>query len=195
VAAPEESAKRPANVNNVVRARYPSSWRITPVGDGSSTRLEYVIHPDPGGFVPLRLMRFYMAENLEYVMDVAEYFQGLRDLELWEAEDGVATAYALMVMKKNKRAEARVRGVMERQKGLRAVGKKYEWFETLLVKILRNKLRPGGDNKAKLCNLSRVDATIIGRGLASSVASNLTAHSAVDEWVLRYPAMAELEGE
>jgi hypothetical protein len=38
-------------------------------------------------------------------------------------------------------------------------------------------------------------ANVIGRALASSIASNLTAPAAVDEWILRYPAMKEMERE
>ncbi|GMI24556.1 hypothetical protein TeGR_g3140 [Tetraparma gracilis] len=57
------------------------------------------------------------------------------------------------------------------------------------------KLEPAGDSKAKLCNMSAKQANIIGGALASCIAANLTAPAAVDEWILRYPAMGELERE
>ncbi|GMI30122.1 hypothetical protein TeGR_g9758 [Tetraparma gracilis] len=54
---------------------------------------------------------------------------------------------------------------------------------------------PAGDSKAKLCNVSTKEAKVIGGALASCIAANLTAPAAVDEWILRYPAMGELERE
>jgi hypothetical protein len=84
---------------------------------------------------------------------------------------------------------------MEKQKGLKELGEKWEWFEVLLTKVVANKLRPAGDSKAKLCNMSEKQAKVIGGALASCIAANLTASAAVDEWILRYPAMRELERE
>jgi hypothetical protein len=63
----------------------------------------------------------------------------------------------------------------------------------MMVRIVQNKLRPARDCNGKLCNLGLKEANTIGAGLASSIAANLTAHNAVDEWILRYPAMKELE--
>jgi hypothetical protein len=65
----------------------------------------------------------------------------------------------------------------------------------LLAKVVANKLRPAGDSKTKLCNMSVKQANIIGGALASCIAANLTAPAAVDEWMLRYPAMGELDRE
>ncbi|GMI56889.1 hypothetical protein TeGR_g4895, partial [Tetraparma gracilis] len=79
--------------------------------------------------------------------------------------------------------------------GLKEVGEKHEWFKVLLAKVVANKLRPAGDSKAKLCNMSAKEANVIGGALALCIAANLTAPAAVDEWMLRYPAMGELERE
>jgi hypothetical protein len=124
-------------------------------------------------------------------------------LENWGKEDGEATAEVLMVKtdaekhhrKGETRAEARVRAMMATHKGLRELGEKHDWFEVLLAKVAANKLRPAGDSKAKLCNMSAKQAGVIGGALASCIAANLTAPAAVDEWILRYPAMGELERE
>ena len=85
--------------------------------------------------------------------------------------------------------------IAEKQKGLKEMGEKYEWFEVLLAKVVANKLWPAGDSKAKLYNTSLKQANIIGGALASCIAANLTAPAAVDEWMLRYPAMGELDRE
>jgi hypothetical protein len=124
-------------------------------------------------------------------------------LEEWDEKDGEATAEVLVAKSKAEkhhkkgetRVEARVRGLMETHKGLRELKEKYEWFEVVLAKVVANKLRPAGDSKAKLCNMSEKEARVIGGALASCIAANLTAPAAVDEWMLRYPAMGELERE
>ena len=89
--------------------------------------------------------------------------------------------------------EARVRSIFERHQGLRELAQEWEWMEAMLARIVLNRLRPGSDVKTKLHNLSRKEAGIIGASLASSIATNLTAHSAVDEWIVKYPAMRELD--
>ncbi|GMI34758.1 hypothetical protein TeGR_g897, partial [Tetraparma gracilis] len=45
----------------------------------------------------------------------------------------------------------------------------------------------------KLCNLDVQGGRSIGAALAGSLATNLTACRAVDEWILRYPAMQEMD--
>jgi hypothetical protein len=118
----------------------------------------------------------------------------LRGLEEWDAKDGEVVG-GVLVMKGETKVEARLRELMVKQKGLKELGRKYEWFEVLLLKIVENKLRPAGDSKAKLCNMSAKQANIIGGALASCIAANLTALAAVDEWILRYPALGVLVRE
>jgi hypothetical protein len=162
-----------------------------------------MVHPDAGGKIPSFVMRMVMNGNLEYISRVRVFFQETRGLELWDAKDGEAVGEVLVTKtdaeqhhgKGETRVEARVRVLMEKQKGLKELGQKHEWFEVLLTKIVENKLRPAGDSRAKLCNMSAKEANVIGGALASCIAANLTAHAAVDEWILRYPAMGELERE
>ena len=201
VTSPEETQQRPAE-EGVVRASYPSTLKIKPLGNDSS-RLEYVIHPDAGGAVPAWVMNLVIGKSLARVIQTQEYFQAGRRLAEWMEEDGRCTGeFCLMKTKEEKlhgkgetRVEARVRGLMTKHKGLKELGEKHEWFAVLLTKIVENKLRPAGDSKAKLCNMSEKEAKVIGGALASCIAANLTAPAAVDEWILRYPAMGELERE
>ncbi|GMI28241.1 hypothetical protein TeGR_g4461, partial [Tetraparma gracilis] len=69
------------------------------------------------------------------------------------------------------------------------------WGRSETLKVVANKLRPAGDSKVKLCNMTVKQANVIGGALASCIAANLTAPAAVDEWILRYPAMGEMERE
>jgi hypothetical protein len=166
-------------------------------------RITYVNQLDMGGRVPVWVMNFYVVKNLSLTYRIKAHFQGLRVLEEFDWRDAEAMADMLMVKtdaethhrKGETMVEARVREMMKKQKGLKELGEKHEWFEVLLAKVVENKLRPAKDSKTKLSNMSAKEAKVIGRALASSIAANLTAHAAVDEWILRYPAMGELERE
>ncbi|GMI25387.1 hypothetical protein TeGR_g1751, partial [Tetraparma gracilis] len=199
VSVPELSDAHPLS-SDVVRARYPSLLKMTGMSDGS-TQLEYVTQPDLGGALPLWLVRTWMGSSLAWVTEIQHYFGGSRGLEEYDAKDGEAVGEVLVTKtdaeqhhgKGETRVEARVRELTKKQKGLKELGQKHEWFEVLLTKIVENKLRPAGDSRAKLCNMSAKEAKVIGGALASCIAANLTAPAAVDEWILRYPAMGELE--
>ena len=93
------------------------------------------------------------------------------------------------------RVEARVRMLFKIHVGLKELGERWPWFEEFLAKVMANKLWPAGDSKVKLCNMTAKEAKVIGGALASAILANLTANAAVDEWILRYPAMGELERE
>ncbi|GMI22558.1 hypothetical protein TeGR_g10182 [Tetraparma gracilis] len=149
------------------------------------------------------LYQRYMKSRLARVTAIQVFHLGLRGLAEWDEKDGEAVGEVLVTKtdaekhhgKGETTVEARLRELMEKQKGLKELGEKWGWFEVLLTKIVENKLRPGGDSKAKLCNMSEKEANVIGGALASSIAANLSAPAAVDEWILRYPAMEELERE
>jgi hypothetical protein len=201
VTSPEETQRRPPE-EGVVRATYPSTLKIEPLGNDSSM-LEYVIHPDAGGAIPPWAMNLVIGKSLARVIQPQVYFQAGRGLAEWMEEDGRCTGeFCLMKTKEETlhgkgetAVEARVGGLMTKHKGLKELGETHEWFEVLLTKIVENKLRPAGDSKAKLCKMSVKEASVIGGALASCIAANLTAPAGVDEWILRYPAMGELERE
>jgi hypothetical protein len=145
----------------------------------------------------------WVSSQLTAVTLAQEHFLSLRSLGELDEEDGKAVGNVMLNRtraemnpgKGETRVEARVRAAMEKQKGLKELAEKHEWIEVLLAKVVANKLRPAGDSKAKLCNMSVKEARVIGGALASCIAANLTAPAAVDEWILRYPAMGELERE
>jgi hypothetical protein len=146
-------------------------------------------------------MNRYIGSNLARVMEVRDYFQMLR--HEYDAGDGVAIGNLLLSETREEkhhekgetRVEARVRATMETHGGLKDVGKKYAWMQAMLASAVANKLRPASDCKVKLCNVTVKEAKVIGGALASAILANLTAQAAVDEWILRYPAMGELERE
>jgi hypothetical protein len=196
----EESVRRP-HLDGVVRGAFPSAMKIT--ADGDSTKIQFVIQPDYGGIVPGWAMKFYLRSNLSTATQIRLHFQAVRGLSQWDERDGEATADFLLVRTESEkhhrrgetRVEARIREAFVKHKGLRELGGKDDWFQVLLAKIVGNKLRPAGDSSVKLCNMTKKQAAVIGGALASCIMANLTAHAAVDEWVLRYPAMGELDRE
>jgi hypothetical protein len=162
-----------------------------------------VIHPSAGGSLPSWFIKRWVASQLTAVTLCQERFQSLRGLESWDEEDGRAVGNMLLNVTKAEvyhekgetRVEARVRGLMENVKGLKEVGDRWAWFEVLLAGVAANKLRRARDSRAKLCNMSLKQAGVIGSALSLSIATNLTAPAAVDEWILRYPAMGEMDRE
>ena len=88
-----------------------------------------------------------------------------------------------------------MRGLFLKQRSLGEIGRKYEFFEQMMVRVVRNKLRPAGEVKSKLCSVSLKEGETIGRGLAMSIATNLTAEAAVDEWILKHAPLQELDRE
>jgi hypothetical protein len=168
--------------------------------NGGMARIDYVIRPSAGGHVPLFIMKRYTSSHLNYVVRIQEFLQGLRSLEQWGKADGVEVGEQLVsefqAGKKEADREARVTRMMEdTNNGLKEAKERYDWLESMLVAMLKNKLRPAGNEQSKLCVMSEMKGKVVGAGLASSLASSLTAHAAVDEWVARYPAMRELDKE
>jgi hypothetical protein len=202
VTKPDESEARPPQPG-VVRAAFPSVMKISKLND-KETKVQYVIHPDFGGGVPSFMMNWYTAKNLNKVTEIREFFQALRGLEQFGENDGKAIGDAMVVKTKAEkhhreegetRVEARVRNLFKNYKGLREMKAKHEFFEPMMARLVRNKLWPAGDVNSKLCSVTPREGTTIGAGLSLALVGNLTSEAAVDEWILRYPALGELDRE
>ncbi|GMI18901.1 hypothetical protein TeGR_g14830 [Tetraparma gracilis] len=76
---------------------------------------------------------------------------------------------------------------------LREAKNEHPWLEVLLVEVMRNRVRvPKGCAKAP-AEITEEDARKIGRALANALIANVSGEAAVDEWVMTYPALGELE--
>jgi len=200
VTSPEESYARPIT-DGVVRGKYPSAMRIKRKNDKETT-LEYVIHPDAGGHLIGWLMDRYLDSNLGRVTEIQEYFEAQRGVEEWDADDAKAVGEVMYVKTKTEKhpekgenkQSARMRELFKRYRGLGEIGRRYEFFQPMMARVVRSTLKPAGDVKSKLCSVSLKEGETIGRGLAMALASNLTAEAAVDEWVLKYKrSLGELD--
>jgi len=199
VTSPEVSDARPIT-DGVVRGEYQSALRIKRKND-KETNLMYVIHPDFGSGVPSIIVNCALDQHLGRVTDVQEHFQALRGLEEWDADDARAVGEVMCIKTKaekhpekgENKQSARIRVLVNRFKGLKEIADKYEFFEGMMERVVRSTLKPAGDVKSKLCSVSLKEGEMIGRGLAMALATNLTAEAAVDEWVLKYKSLGELD--
>jgi len=199
VSSPAESDMWPTG-GDVVRGKYPSAMRIKRKNDKETT-LEYVFQIDFGGSLPAWLTNTYMSSNASYVYEIQEYFQALRRPEEWDADDARAVGEAMCTKTKaekhpekgESKQSARMRVLFKKHLSLSEIGRRYEFFEGMMARVVRSTLKPAGDVKSKLCSVSLKEGETIGRGLAMALACNLTAEAAVDEWILKHRSLGELD--
>jgi len=194
----EESEGRPQRPG-IVRAKVCTAARIARSGRG--TKLDYIIHPDAGGRIPNFVVNATLGGQLAYVSEIQEYFQAPRGLDEWDADDARAVGEAMCLKtqeekhpeKGENKKSARMRELFKRYRGLGEIGRRYEFFQPMMARVVQGTLKPAGDVKSKLCSVSLKEGETIGRGLAMALASNLTAESGVEGWVGRYDVLTELD--
>jgi hypothetical protein len=201
VAIPTEHHLKPEKPNEIVRAIMPVAASIEEISPGVC-KLVYVNQLDMGGGVPVWVMNFYLKMNLTLTCKIQTFFQALRRLEQWNEEDGRAVGEIMVVKTKAEqhrekgetKVDARMRELFKRDRGLKEIGDKYgEFFQSMMARVVLNKLRTAGDMNTKLFDLNKKKGDAIGAGLAVSLVSNLTAEAAVEEWIGRYPALKCLD--
>ena len=193
-------SRRRSSVKSVVRGEYLSAMRINRKIDKDTT-LEYVIHPDAGGSIPSFVANRWMSKSVAKVTEIQEFFQAQRGLEEWDADDARAIGEAMCIKTKaethlekgENKQSARMRELFKKYLSLSEMGRMYEFFESMITRVVENKLWTAGDVKSKLCSVSAKEGRKIGAGLAMALASNLTAEAAVDEWILKHRSLGELD--
>jgi hypothetical protein len=196
----EAESRRRKKLDGVVRATYMSVMKITRISAVES-KIEYIARVDAGGSLPDFIANKLMRRNLARLSDMQKFFQSLRRLGQWDAGDGKAVGEIMVVKTEQHRVkgettyDARMREMLEKYKGLKEIGAKYDFMEGMLARVVQNHLRSARDVSTNLCNVSKMEGRMIGAGLAISLASSLTAEAAVDEWIGKYPALKELDKE
>ena len=203
VASPAESARRPPTAS-ALRMQLFYAMKIARKNDRETT-IDYVIHPNVGGVVQgvMKKVIFarFLRRSLGHTTDIQQYFQEQRGLEDWDADDGRAVGEVMCVATREERRRenreskvgARMRELIKKQKGLGEIAEKYEFFPSLITRVVENKLRLAGAVDAPLCDVSKKEGRAMGRGLAMAMATNLTAEAGVDEWVLKYKCLGEVD--
>jgi hypothetical protein len=205
----EESHKRPM-LNGVIRGKLPGIMKFKGIS-ATETKIEYVLHPIPGGTLPKFITKLLMKSYLKRVTEIQMLFEGKRTLAQWDAEDGKLVGDAMASTSKREKARSLTKGKRQghslsgvkyriqrrfsQYRGLREIVKKYAFFEAMMARVLQNKLRTIKSVRTKLHNVSIKEGETIGSGLAASLVSALTAEAAVDEWIRNYPPLAELDRE
>lgn len=65
----------------------------------------------------------------------------------------------------------------------------------MLFEVLRNRVRPPSATRKALAEFTDAEARKTGMAFANALLANTTPVAAVDEWVIKYPALGELEEE
>jgi hypothetical protein len=175
-----------------VRAADHAAIKISKISDNYSS-VEFAAAKDFGGAMKSRFSKASIRQSLSYVTEIQEYFLSLSGLDTWTEIDGRAMGEILvrpsLADMRTKGGEsiydARVHHLVQKYGGLGEACEQYEWLPVLLSRVLENKLRSSGNVFTKLININVADAETIGAGLALSLATNLSAESAVDEWIIK----------
>jgi len=158
------------------------------------TIIEYVIHPDAGGSVPSWLANSWMGSSLSRVTAIQEYFQELRKMEDYDADDGKALGVRLMHPgeEKGKKPWQKVRDAVEKHRSLKKLSIEYDWLVGFLEEIVRGKWVMSGSVSTKLECLSEMEARKIGRSLMPALKQRKTAISGLHQWKMQNLSMVEL---
>lgn len=127
--------------------------------------------------------RKHSVKHASLVRNATFYFNNLTDVIT--AEQGPEFAQCLMnLVKERRKGKAKKKVVEEFIKINNALGQtveKYKFIETLLAAVLENKLAKIGAVHLKANVLEKKDGAEIGKSLAMSLATTLTAQAGVDE--------------
>jgi hypothetical protein len=146
---------------------------------------------------PMAFQKYINKTTLRFLTASQALFLQQRALDVYDADDGVSLGSVMMTKSKGegklirekmtKWAQVRMREVFEKHKGLSELGNKYEWFEGMLVEVLKCNLdEPKDVRKKKLTGLTLVEGRMIGKGLAVSLSTSPTPSNAVEDWTLTY---------
>ena len=188
--AAEVSAKRPV-MARCVRGTYPSAMIIKRKSD-SETVLEYVIHPDAGGNLPTFFFNKQIGSNLSWLTTIQGYFQMLRTMEEYDADDGRALGARLMFSHKGGGVWEDVQDVVESHKGLKSLSAEHEWLVPFLEEVVKGRLTLAWSVGTTLDCLSTAEAMKIGRSLMPALKARKTPEAGLYQWKKQNRSMVEL---
>jgi hypothetical protein len=186
--------------DGVARAYGRRLFRFSPISP-TVTRFTATSVFDLGGSIPRVISNSLTTPAAARApLDALRYFNQVKRAESFETADAKELGQLLVLDTDNVRGkwdpdplEAKLRTFVNRSAVLRGARSTCPWIEVMLKEVLRNRLRvPKGSRKA-LEEFAEEDARKAGRGLANALIANATAEAAVDEWLMTYPALRELE--
>ncbi len=194
-----------------IRLDTASVIRISDLSDGRCKAV-YVYQLDMAGSIPVWAMTHFSRLIMNATSQAQEYFLSKLQLDSYDEGDGRDIA-ELMVAKnaesdlrrrittdpsiedgiKMSKVQSRIAKLFQKLEGLRALREKHEFVEAMMTKVVECKLRPTTDIKLHLAALSVEDARAIGASFAGELAIAISPEAAVDAWILRYPALKEID--
>ena len=161
------------------------------------TKIEMVALIELGQRVSTNAVKAYLLKYLGQITRSAHHFHNILSSDIVTTADARHFAEELMHNVKRKgKTKQKIEVVKEfiaMNEALNEMIQKYDFMEAMLCEIVENKLRSTVKVDEKAECLEEKDGRNIGRGLAITLASTLTASHGVEEWALQYPAVQELE--
>ncbi len=185
-----------------IRAEVCSVNRLQQISHGLC-RVVNLTRREFGGNSTKWLQKYSAKFSMSRMSSMQRYFQGIRRLEDWDAEDGKVVAEFMLIRAEvetkrgatQSEVDTRIKSLFEDFYGLRTWKGTHEFAEVMMAKVIECKLRPANDMRKKSTILSLKDGQMIGGAFAGILATNTAPDSAVDEWVSRYPALKEMDTE
>ena len=187
------------NSDGLVRALYPTIVTLKNDVKKGKTVVNFLCQLDFGGSDHSGLvsffMSFYMKQQLKRTTILQQYFQRLRKLETFDADDGIAIGETLMMQEDRQQhasLDVYVTHLVASHIGLSELVKVLDWFPSLLLGMLNNWMHDTTAVKTRLNNLTQKEAFAIGKSLSISLRQRKQAESGVAQWMSQYPAIMEL---
>jgi len=171
---------------------------VVQIDSNTSKGCRVIFHADLGSHNQSALKA-----TLDITFQIKLHFQEVRSLKQFTVEDGVALGELMSVRVAAERhvrrgetfAKLRVNEMFRHHAALKEARGKYPFLEDMMETLVLNELRPPHYIPSKLCNLSPKGGALIGHGLSAPLTTALTSDSGVDEWIVQYPALKELDKE
>ncbi len=189
----QENTTRLLRRKELVRGSYRSIMTITPV-DNSFCLVDYAVDIDfklssAGSYVIPRVLEPILLFPLK--LRISFYSQRL--VMDWDEEDGRCLGRIICTKSKRLTKDAKVRELFLRFVGLRELKQLHPFIEEFLCIVVRGNLAVAGETSARLGDLSQEDGKIIAGGFSGALLTNIGPQSAVEEWIVRYRAMSEMD--
>jgi len=146
--------------------------------------VEVILSLNIGSLVSAKATKATLMAHLDCIINAAFYFNNMLTSSEVTKEDGRAIGGALMLAtkEKTKSKDDVVREFVKLNKTLGELTTRYEFVETMLIAIVKNKLTSLTKYvRGKAEVLSGTEGRLVGRSLAMSLATTLTPSAAVDE--------------
>jgi hypothetical protein len=189
----------------VVRMNIRRSFKLTKIGP-KLTKLEASASLDMGGVIPRRINdSVTIPAFARSLAAMTMYYACVRPADFFDEGDGTVLGRLLFLKlhphRQNKDLlNEKVLDIIRMTNVLRSAQAKYRFFDEFLLHIIRNKMKIGASQTSfvvdtPLVALTANEAGRIARSFPMAMMANVTAEAAVDEFILAYSALAELDCE